>query len=90
MDSGSDARDAEAIRSALGEERVNLIGTSYGGVVAQAYARRFPHRVRTMYVDGTGNHSARDWSRELEDMARDLDAYWARFFAWAGPGTEQR
>lgn len=90
MDSGSDARDAEAIRVALGERWVNLIGTSYGGVIAQAYARRFPHRVRTMYVDGTGNHSARDWEREKEAVARDHERLMRRFLAWAEPGTEQR
>ncbi|WP_148088760.1 alpha/beta fold hydrolase [Saccharothrix texasensis] len=90
MDSGSDARDVEAIRVALGEPRVNFIGTSYGGVIAQSYARRFPHRVRTVYVDGTGNHSTRDWDRELDAMARDYEAVVRRFLDWAGPGVEER
>lgn len=90
LDSGSDARDVEAIRVALGERRVNFIGTSYGGVIAQAYARRYPHRVRTVYVDGTGNHSARDWDRELDAIARDNEAFARRFLDWAGPGVEQR
>ncbi|GAA1294633.1 alpha/beta hydrolase [Saccharothrix xinjiangensis] len=90
MGSDSDARDAEAIRGALGEGSVNFIGTSYGGVIAQAYARLFPHRVRTMYVDGTGNHSARDWERELVAIARDVDGLMRRFFDQAEPGAEQR
>ncbi|UJW28449.1 alpha/beta hydrolase [Saccharothrix sp. AJ9571] len=90
MDSASDARDIEAIRVALGERRVNFIGTSYGGVLGQAYARQYPHRVRTLYVDGTGNHSARDWDRELDAIARDNETFVRRFLDWAGPGTEQR
>ncbi|MEU4742938.1 alpha/beta fold hydrolase, partial [Actinosynnema sp. NPDC023658] len=90
MDSGSDARDVEAIRVALGEPRVNFIGTSYGGMIAQAYARRYPHRVRTVYVDGTANHSTRDWDRELDAIARDNEAFVRRFLDWAGSGVEQR
>ncbi|QFU88467.1 alpha/beta fold hydrolase [Amycolatopsis sp. YIM 10] len=90
MDSAGDARDADRIRQALGENRMNFIGTSYGGVIAQAYARQFPERVRTLYIDGTGNHSARDWPRELDATARDYERYLRRFFDWAGPGTEQR
>jgi pimeloyl-ACP methyl ester carboxylesterase len=33
--------DVEALRSALGLGKINLLGHSYGGVVAQAYALRF-------------------------------------------------
>ncbi|TDD08686.1 alpha/beta fold hydrolase [Nonomuraea deserti] len=90
MDSASDARDAEAVRRALGEDRMNFIGTSYGGTIAQAYARQFPDRVRTMYVDGTGNHSTRNWERELTAIARDHERLMDRFFAWAPKGTERR
>ncbi|HEX6355457.1 alpha/beta fold hydrolase [Actinophytocola sp.] len=90
MDSASDARDADAIRQALGEDMMNFIGTSYGGIIAQAYARQFPERVRTIYIDGTANHGVRSWSRELETIARDFDRYLERFLDWAGPGTEQR
>ncbi|GAA1014589.1 protease [Acrocarpospora pleiomorpha] len=90
MDAASDARDAEAIRRALGEDRMNFIGTSYGGNIAQAYARQFPERVRTMYIDGVGNHSARNWERELDAIARDNERLMDRFFAWAAPGTERR
>nr|SBO90546.1 proteinase (secreted protein) [Nonomuraea gerenzanensis] len=90
MDSASDARDADAIRRALGEERMNFIGTSYGGMIAQSYARQFPRRIRTMYVDGTGNHATRSWQRELDAIARDSGGLMDRFFAWAQPGTERR
>jgi pimeloyl-ACP methyl ester carboxylesterase len=90
MDSGSDARDAEAIRVALGEKAMNFIGTSYGGIIAQAYARQFPQRLRTMYIDGTGNHSAGDWEREVESVAVDLERQMKRFFDQAEPGMGQR
>ena len=73
MDSGSHARDLEAIRQALGESEVNFYGASYGGFLAQSYARLYPQKVRTMVLDGTWNHSADNWDRELNQLARDVD-----------------
>lgn len=46
------ARDIEAVRAALAYERINLWGGSYGSRLAQAYARLFPSRVRSMVLDG--------------------------------------
>lgn len=45
-------RDLEAVRQALGYERMNLYGVSYGTRVAQHYLRRFPDRVRRLVLDG--------------------------------------
>jgi pimeloyl-ACP methyl ester carboxylesterase len=44
-------RDLEAVRAALGYERINLIGGSYGTRVAQHYARRYPERTRSIVLD---------------------------------------
>ncbi|MER6951179.1 alpha/beta hydrolase [Nonomuraea sp. NPDC000554] len=55
MDSLSVAKDMEAVRQALGEERLSFMANSYGGVAAGAYARLFPHRIRAMYLDGVIN-----------------------------------
>ena len=41
-------RDVEQLRAALGHERIDLIGLSYGTRVAQEYARAQPQRVRAM------------------------------------------
>jgi pimeloyl-ACP methyl ester carboxylesterase len=40
--------DVERLRQALGHERVDLIGLSYGTRLAQEYARAHPQRVRAM------------------------------------------
>jgi pimeloyl-ACP methyl ester carboxylesterase len=45
-------RDLDAVRAALGYERINLYGVSYGTRVAQHYLRRFPTHTRTMILDG--------------------------------------
>jgi pimeloyl-ACP methyl ester carboxylesterase len=44
--------DLEAMRAALGYERWNLWGGSYGTRVAQEYLRRHPERVRSVVLDG--------------------------------------
>lgn len=45
-------RDLEAVRLALGLNRINLYGVSYGTRVAQHYLRRYSHAVRTLILDG--------------------------------------
>ena len=45
-------RDLDAVRAALGYERVNVFGGSYGTRVAQHYARRYPEHTRTVVLDG--------------------------------------
>lgn len=43
--------DIDAVRAALGYERINLWGGSYGTRVAQEYLRRYPERVRSVILD---------------------------------------
>lgn len=45
-------RDLDAVRRALGYDRINLYGSSYGTRVAQHYARRYPQATRTLVLDG--------------------------------------
>lgn len=45
-------RDLEHVRDALGIERWNVYGVSYGTRVAQHYLRRYPQRVRSLILDG--------------------------------------
>ncbi|HWM91552.1 MAG TPA: alpha/beta hydrolase [Thermoanaerobaculia bacterium] len=44
--------DLDEVRAALGYERINLWGGSYGTRAALVYARRHPDRVRTVVLDG--------------------------------------
>ncbi|KAF4409050.1 alpha/beta hydrolase [Streptomyces lycii] len=45
------AHDMDAIRSALGEERIGFLGVSYGSYLGAAYAALFPQRVGRMVLD---------------------------------------
>ena len=44
--------DLDAVRAALGYERINLWGGSYGTRVVQQYVRRHEDRVRSIVLDG--------------------------------------
>lgn len=46
------ARDVEQMRRALGEDKLNLLGFSYGTELFGTYADLFPERVRTAVLDG--------------------------------------
>lgn len=43
----------EGLRKALGLGKINLLGHSYGGIVAQAYALRFPDSLRRLILVDT-------------------------------------
>jgi pimeloyl-ACP methyl ester carboxylesterase len=45
-------QDVDAVRRALGAEKVNLVGGSYGTRAALELQRQFPHTVRRMVLDG--------------------------------------
>ncbi|MEV0622841.1 alpha/beta fold hydrolase [Nonomuraea sp. NPDC050404] len=82
MSSADHARDMEAVRKALDDDKLNYYGASYASFYGQAYARLFPNRVRTIVLDGSINHSPTDWSRELEAMAKSNERALQRFFTW--------
>ncbi len=45
-------QDLDAVRQALGAERINLVGASYGTRAGLDYLRQFPARVRRAVFDG--------------------------------------
>jgi len=45
-------RDLDRVRAALGYDRLNLYGVSYGTRVALHYLRRYPERTRSLILDG--------------------------------------
>jgi proline iminopeptidase len=48
-----DVEEVEALRKALGLGRINLLGHSYGGLVAQAYSVKYPGSVRRLILANT-------------------------------------
>ncbi|PXX65478.1 TAP-like protein [Nocardia tenerifensis] len=52
------ARDMDAVRAALGLDRIGYLGTSYGTYLGAVYASLFPDRVERMVLDSNVNP---DW-----------------------------
>lgn len=81
VDTTNAAKDLEAIRVALGEEKLNWLGFSYGTQLGAAYAELFPQTVGQMILDGAVDHSQ-------QGMEGFVFTSWAiedelnRFFAW--------
>ncbi|WP_239096132.1 alpha/beta hydrolase [Micromonospora lutea] len=46
------ARDMDAIRAAVGDEKMTYLGYSYGTLLGATYAQLFPQRVRALVLDG--------------------------------------
>jgi pimeloyl-ACP methyl ester carboxylesterase len=47
------ADDLDDVRAALGYDKIDLYGTSYGGTLAQYYLRQHPDHVRVAILDGS-------------------------------------
>lgn len=74
------AKDLEVIRRALGEEKLNFLGYSYGSSIGHQYLRMYPDRVRAMVIDGIVDpaESGMDAAQaQAEAFSESLD-----HFAW--------
>src|SRR3954464_9060207 len=60
------AMDIEAVRAGLGVEKFDFYSGSYAGLDIQAYAARYPARLRSVVLDSAVNLSAEDFVFSLE------------------------
>jgi proline iminopeptidase len=68
----NDVADLEALRLALGATRINIYGFSYGGLVAQAYALKYPQAVKRLILANT-LHSPEMWALNHQNINRELE-----------------
>ena len=52
------AKDLEALRAAVGDDKLNYLGYSYGTRIGAAYAEAYPDKVRAMILDGAVDPNA--------------------------------
>jgi proline iminopeptidase len=60
-----DVENVEGLRKALGLGKIDVLGHSYGGMVAQAYALRYPQSVRRLILADTS------WGGAMSQAHRD-------------------
>lgn len=71
-------QDLDDVRAALGYDRINLYGVSYGTRAAQAYMRRYPERVRSAVLDAVVGPDQVLYLQMPRDAQRSLDSLFAR------------
>ncbi len=65
--------DIEGIRTALGLERIHLLGHSWGGLIAMMYALAHPDRLRSLILISPLPPTATLWQEEQQAQAAALE-----------------
>lgn len=75
------AHDLDAIRVALGLDRVDYLGYSYGSYLGTVYGSLYPDRVRALVLDSVVDPN-RPWYESNLLQSRALDRAAGNFFDW--------
>ncbi|MFD1045383.1 alpha/beta fold hydrolase [Kibdelosporangium lantanae] len=82
LDTRTTARDIDAVRAALGEEKLNYLGFSYGTLMGQQYAEMFPTHIRAMVNDGNMDHSLPSAFDFMVDQTAPVEQNFVEFAQW--------
>ncbi|GIF17904.1 pimeloyl-ACP methyl ester carboxylesterase [Actinoplanes tereljensis] len=78
----SNVRDLDALRAALGERQLTFQGSSYGTLLGEAYAERYPQRVRAIVLESVDDHSSRSTAEFLTAQAWASEDAFDAFVSW--------
>jgi pimeloyl-ACP methyl ester carboxylesterase len=81
IDSASTVRDMEQLRRAMGLDKFNYMGRSYGTFLGYRYAKLYPGRLRAMVLDAAIDRGVPDTVSFLEN-ASTSDVMWQKYKAW--------
>ncbi|GIM94287.1 peptidase [Paractinoplanes toevensis] len=81
VDTGSVVRDVDAVRVALGEQKISFYGASYGSLMGEQYAERYPERLRALVLDGVMDHTANVGTFLVQETDAAQDSF-REFVAW--------
>ncbi|HLX91811.1 MAG TPA: alpha/beta fold hydrolase, partial [Puia sp.] len=66
-----DIDDVEGLRKAMHLDKINVLGHSYGGIVAQGYALKYPDHVKHLILANTF-HSYLMWQENDDNSNREI------------------
>jgi pimeloyl-ACP methyl ester carboxylesterase len=69
------AKDLDAIRASLGDEKLTYLGYSYGSRIGALYAEDYPDKVRAMILDGAVDPNADQIEEEIRQAAAFQKAF---------------
>src|SRR5437762_8913996 len=76
-----DAEDIEVLREKLGQDKITILGHSYGGMPALAYAEKYPEHIARLILSDT-LHSARGFQQNIDSCnafeQRQYPEVWAQ------------
>jgi pimeloyl-ACP methyl ester carboxylesterase len=75
------ARDMDAIRAAVGDEKMTYLGYSYGTLLGATYAQLFPQKVRALVLDGAVD-PRQDFVAGSESQAKGFALAFDNFAKW--------
>lgn len=75
MGTANVVEDLDALRAAVGDEKLNYVGYSYGTRIGSAYAEAFPDRVRAMILDGAVDPNADPIQSDIDQAAAFQQAF---------------
>jgi pimeloyl-ACP methyl ester carboxylesterase len=85
-DTASTVRDLDALRAALGEQTLTFHGSSYGTLLGEEYAERYPGRVRAIVLESVVDHTG-GTTEFLRSQAWALQDSFDAFVAWCDRDT---
>ncbi len=75
------ALDLETLRQAVGDDKLNYAGYSYGTLIGLVYAEMFPTRIRSMILDGVVDPTL-DMKDSTVNQAAAVEEALNRFIEW--------
>jgi pimeloyl-ACP methyl ester carboxylesterase len=75
------ARDVDAVRAAVGDQKLSYLGYSYGTLLGATYAQLFPKNIRAMVLDGAVDPTQRAIP-SAESQAKGFARAFDQFASW--------
>lgn len=76
------ARDMDAIRAAIGDDEISVLGLSYGTYLGATYATMFPDRVRAMVLDSVVEPNGDTVQQAFETQLVGFEGAFNNWAAW--------
>jgi len=87
IDTLQTVRDLDAIRAALGESKLTFHGSSYGTLLGEQYAERYPDRVRAIVLESVFDHGSATTREFLDAQSTAAQDSFDEFVKWCDTAT---
>ncbi|WP_229069232.1 alpha/beta hydrolase [Actinoplanes sp. DH11] len=77
------AHDMDALRTAVGDQKLSYLGFSYGTLLGATYAQLYPENVRALVLDGAVDPTE-SFVQGSEAQAKGFERAFANFTQWCG------